>query len=105
MLQAILETLQDYSLTNSLKDVNEIMSEKEQEVCKVVEDYLANSPIMTSKDLQELLGVSPATARRYLFGFVQRDYWRYRAQRKVSPISLPKTNQKGATHDHNRHYR
>lgn len=72
MLDAILETLQDYSLTNSLKDVSEIMSEKEQEVFKVVGDYLAHSPIMTSKDLQELLGVSSATARRYLSGFAQR---------------------------------
>lgn len=68
MLDAILETLQDCSLTNSLKNV----SEKEQEVFKVLGDYLARSPIMTSKDLQELLGVSPTTARCYLSGFAQK---------------------------------
>lgn len=72
MLDAILETLQDYSLTNSLTSLSELVSEKEQEVFKVIGNYLAHSPIMTSKDLQELLGVSPATARRYLSGFAQK---------------------------------
>lgn len=88
MLDAILETLQEYSLTNSLKEVSEIMSEKEQEVFKVVEAYLAHSPIMTSKDLQELLGVSPATARRYLSGFAQKGLLEVSGSTKGKTYSL-----------------
>ena len=88
MLDAILETLKEYLLTNSLKDMSELMSEKEQEVFKVVEDYLAHSPIMTSKDLQELLGVSPATARRYLSGFAQKGLLEVSGSTKGKTYSL-----------------
>ncbi|MCB5024486.1 helix-turn-helix domain-containing protein [Streptococcus mutans] len=63
MLEAILETLQEYSL----KEV----SDKEEKVFKQVQKYLAKHDFIRVKELQELAALSPASARRYLTKFTQ----------------------------------
>lgn len=63
MLEAILETLQEYSL----KEV----SDKEEKVFKQVQEYLAKHDFIRVKELQELAALSPASSRRYLTKFTQ----------------------------------
>lgn len=71
MLSAILETLQMYSLKNSLNKMSKLMSEKEVIIFNLVSTYLTKNDGITSRQLQDLVGVSVATARRYLVRFVE----------------------------------
>ncbi|EMB86302.1 hypothetical protein [Streptococcus mutans] len=63
MLEAILETLQEYSFKG--------VSDKEETVFKQVQEYLASHDFIRVKDLQELTALSPASSRRYLTKFTQ----------------------------------
>ncbi|HFI0579517.1 TPA: Fic family protein [Streptococcus suis] len=74
MLDAIFETLEEYSLTNSLIFNEQNMSEKEQAVFEKVSQFLHLHSTISSKDLQELMGFSSATARRYLARFEECGY-------------------------------
>lgn len=71
MLSAILETLQMYSLKNSLNKMSKLMNEKEVIIFNLVSTYLTKNDGITSRQLQDLVGVSAATARRYLVRFVE----------------------------------
>lgn len=82
MLSAILETLQTYSLKNPLKKVSELMSEKEAAVFTQIRSYLTRQDGISSHQLQELIGVSSATARRYLAKFVELGLLRATGQTK-----------------------
>ena len=50
------------------------MSEKEQAVFENVSQFLHLHSTISSKDLQELTGFSPATARRYLARFEEGSF-------------------------------
>lgn len=71
MLSAILETLKIYSLKNPLNNMSELMSEKEWAVFQQILSYLTKQASISNHQLQELTGVSSATARRYLAKFVE----------------------------------
>ena len=63
MLEAILETLQEYSFKG--------VSNKEEKVFKQVQKYLAKHDFIRGKELQELAALSPVSSRRYLTKFTQ----------------------------------
>ena len=89
MLDAIFETLEDYSLTNSLISSEQNMSEKEQAVFEKISQFLHLHSTISSKDLQELTGFSPATARRYLARFEEGGFLRSSGSTKKRQYSLP----------------
>ncbi|MCQ8265523.1 Fic family protein [Streptococcus suis] len=96
MLDAIFETLEEYSLANSLTNSltnslilsEQIMSEKEQAVFEKVALFLRQHSTISSKDLQELMGFSPATARRYLARFEECGYLHSSGSTKKKYYSL-----------------
>ncbi|MGT2785170.1 Fic family protein [Streptococcus merionis] len=65
MLDAILETLQEYSL----KEKSDKMSDKELLYFKLLEKYLKKHGVIASRDFQNLSNLSPSAARRYLTRF------------------------------------
>lgn len=93
MLSAILETLQMYSLKNSLTKMSELMSEKEATIFNLVSTYLTQHDGITSRQLQELAGVSSATARRYLVKFVELGLLRATGQTKSRHYYLASGNE------------
>lgn len=92
MLVAILETLQIYSLKNPLKNMSELMSEKEGAIFDQIRSYLTSHKAISSHQLQELTGVSSATARRYLAKFVELGLLQATGQTKSRRYHLVRSN-------------
>ncbi|HEL1584495.1 TPA: winged helix-turn-helix transcriptional regulator [Streptococcus suis] len=64
------------------------MSEKEQAVFEKVALFLRQHSTISSKDLQELMGFSPATARRYLSRFEEYGFLRSSGSTRKKYYSL-----------------
>ena len=74
MLQAILETLENYKIrVNKGSTVRNIVTDlkpRELELYQIIEAYLKKNQQITNSDAKALTGLSAATARRYLKRFV-----------------------------------
>lgn len=73
MLQAILETLENYKIRVNKGTVRNIVTElkpRELELYQIIEAYLKKNQQITNSDAKALTGLSAATARRYLKRFV-----------------------------------
>lgn len=73
LLQAILETLENYKIRVNKDTVRNIVTElkpRELELYQIIEAYLKKNQQITNSDAKALTGLSAATARRYLKRFV-----------------------------------
>lgn len=73
MLQAILETLENYKIRVNKGTVKNIVTDlkpRELELYQIIEAYLKKNQQITNSDAKALTGLSAATARRYLKRFV-----------------------------------
>ncbi len=70
ILSVILQTIENYPLTQMSDKLSDIMSDtlsdKEQLAYQQLADYLQQHPHITNQQAQKLLEKSPATVRRYL---------------------------------------
>ena len=75
MLEAILETLLDYSqqkIDSTNKSVKLFLKQRELAIFEKIESYLVENYQITNAVAQELTGLSAATMRRYLQIFVNQ---------------------------------
>ncbi|WP_165329052.1 Fic family protein [Streptococcus tangpeifui] len=71
MLDAILETLQEYQTAQPTSSVT--LKPKEEAVWQKIRTYLLEHGVITTSLAQDLIGLSEASTRRYLSLFVQKD--------------------------------
>lgn len=71
MLDAILETLQEYQTAQPTSSVT--LKPKEEVVWQKIRTYLLEHGVITTSLAQDLIGLSEASTRRYLSLFVQKD--------------------------------
>lgn len=71
MLEAILTTLNDYSINKMSDKMSDKISDKEQLIFQRIKSYLSENAMITNQKAVQLLELSPATARRYLAKFVK----------------------------------
>ncbi|MEG9474965.1 Fic family protein [Mannheimia indoligenes] len=71
MLEAILTTLNAYSINKMSDKMSDKISDKEQLIFQRIKSYLSENAMITNQKAVQLLELSPATARRYLAKFVK----------------------------------
>ncbi len=71
MLEAILTTLKSYSLSEMSDKLSDKLSDKEQQIYRKIQRYLTQYTVITNQKATRLLGLSPASVRRYLAKFVE----------------------------------
>ncbi len=75
ILSAILQTIEEYSLTQTSDIMSDItsdtLSDTEQRAYQQIRDYLRQHPTITNQQAQNLLEKSSATVRRYLKRLVE----------------------------------
>ncbi|QEY07024.1 huntington interacting protein HYPE [Streptococcus mutans] len=71
MLDAILETLQDYSLIEKSDKVGDKMNDKELLYFNLLEKYLKKHGTISNREFQGLSNLSPSAARSYLARFTE----------------------------------
>lgn len=71
MLDAILETLQDYSLVEKSDKAGDKMSDKELLYFNLLEKYLKKHGTISNREFQGVSNLSPSAARRYLARFTE----------------------------------
>lgn len=76
MLDAIVETLktyQNHSMISEKQTLYHTLKPKELLIYKTIKEYLVNNQCMSASQFSKILNLSPASTRRYLSLFVEKD--------------------------------